>query len=289
MGNFIISFKNCSSRERRENKRENQRSSVITILQMEKKQAQATNSCSYEDFQPSSNWVREESHDNLVVSVPGFKKDQLRVQVDSKGNMKISGKRPLEGNNYSRFEQDFRIPDNQNFKMDVVHAKLVDGRLYVTIPKKITEPKDPATPTPQSLPAKKDNESKMKPKNTLEANGGVIKGAPSHQLLQPPQQLQPQMENQKSDLTAGDGTVAGSTETNSGGRMVAAVPPEKENIPAAGKRKQEGGFEFGMGGMVSRLKKRRLVVVNVALAIVVVALGVYVTYKLRSGEESHQN
>ncbi|XP_043718041.1 inactive protein RESTRICTED TEV MOVEMENT 2-like [Telopea speciosissima] len=224
----------------------------------------------------------------IVNVVVGFKKDQLRVQVDSKGNLKISGQRFLEGNRWSRFEKDFRMPEN--FQMSAVHSKLVGGLLYVIVPKKISEPtlKVPATPTVQSPAKPLEN-------NKEEANGSVInKGAP-----QPQPQLQ--MESQKSTgLVAGDekkdnnssvnGKVAdSSTEPNSDGRKVeAAAPPEK--VAESGKRRREGRLEFGVaGGLVSRMKKRRRMVVNVAVAIVVVALGIYATYKFRSGKDSLEN
>ncbi|PIA59809.1 hypothetical protein AQUCO_00400592v1 [Aquilegia coerulea] len=99
--------------------------------------SQATTTRSYEDFEPSSNWVKEEYVDTLVIHLPGFKKEDLRVQIDSHANLKISGERQLEDNRWSRFRKEFRAPKNCN--TNEITAKFVGGLLYVKFPKKISD------------------------------------------------------------------------------------------------------------------------------------------------------
>ncbi|KAF5199136.1 Hsp20-like chaperones superfamily protein [Thalictrum thalictroides] len=107
--------------------------------------SQATSTRSYEDFEPSSNWVKEEYVDTLVIHLPGFKKEHLRVQIDNRGNLKISGERQLEDNRWSRFHMEFRASKNCN-TTDIT-AKFVGGLLYVKFPKKSAEVLEQNQPT----------------------------------------------------------------------------------------------------------------------------------------------
>ncbi|KAJ4979511.1 hypothetical protein NE237_010291 [Protea cynaroides] len=263
---------------------------------------------SYEDFLPSSSWVRQEGQDTVMLSLPGFKKDQLRIQMDNQGNLKISGERLLEGNRWSRFQKDFHIPEN--FDTNAVQAKLVSGFLSVIVPKKITHPtwKDSAAPTRQP-PANKENESKTKPeKNREEINGepqtktqmenykdstlttqddteDKEDGSPgtkpekNREEINGEPQTKTQMENYK-DSTQ---TTRDDTEDKEDGSPGRKLEAHLENIETSCDRKQAGVFEFGLGSSsVSRQDEGSRVVVYVGVAVVVVALGIYATYKLRS-------
>ncbi|XP_042486664.1 inactive protein RESTRICTED TEV MOVEMENT 2-like [Macadamia integrifolia] len=94
---------------------------------------------SYEEFKPSLNWNKEEGHDTLVIHLPGFKKDQINVQIDYLSNLKINGERPLEENRWSRFHKNFRIPNDCD--ADGIHAKFRGELLSITMPKKSTQQK----------------------------------------------------------------------------------------------------------------------------------------------------
>ncbi|ONK65085.1 uncharacterized protein A4U43_C07F33450 [Asparagus officinalis] len=93
---------------------------------------------SYEDFIPSSHWIREEGSDTLVIELPGFKKEHLKVQLDNHTNLRTSGQRPLTGNQWLRFRGEFQIPDKYN--TGKARAKFENGLLTVNLPKLITEP-----------------------------------------------------------------------------------------------------------------------------------------------------
>ncbi|KAJ4979248.1 hypothetical protein NE237_010028 [Protea cynaroides] len=101
-----------------------------------KTKASSTLKRSYEDFQPSLHWEREEGRDTLVIPLTGFKKDQLKIKINYLGNMKITGERPLEENKWSRFHMDFRIPKDCN--VNEIHGKFAGEILYVRMPKKLT-------------------------------------------------------------------------------------------------------------------------------------------------------
>ncbi|KAL5830697.1 hypothetical protein ACOSQ3_016115 [Xanthoceras sorbifolium] len=90
----------------------------------------------YEDFVPSTGWVREPEYDTLVVYLPGFKKEQLKVQVTTLRNLRISGERPLGNNKWSHFRMEFPIPANND--INEISAKFEGGSLYIKHPKVIT-------------------------------------------------------------------------------------------------------------------------------------------------------
>ncbi|MCL7051802.1 hypothetical protein MKW94_000633 [Papaver nudicaule] len=131
---------------------------------------QANFTRSYEDFEPVFNWVREEGLDTLVLHLPGFKKEQLRVQVDSHGNMKITGERPLEEKRWSRFRKDFPIPNNCD--VNEIHAKYVGGLLYVKFPKKITQ----VTPQDQTANGEKYADERRPNKDQATSSGNMNTG-----------------------------------------------------------------------------------------------------------------
>ncbi|XP_059669850.1 inactive protein RESTRICTED TEV MOVEMENT 2-like [Cornus florida] len=97
---------------------------------------------SYDDFEPFCNWTREEGAETLVLHLPEFKKEQLKVHVNSLGTLKITGERPLDRTRWSRFSKEIKIPNKCN--SDEIHAKFAAARLYIVMPiKKITNPDQP--------------------------------------------------------------------------------------------------------------------------------------------------
>ncbi|CAM0871332.1 unnamed protein product [Alopecurus aequalis] len=89
----------------------------------------------YIDFVPSHELV-EETRQTLVVNLPGFRKEHLRVQVDNYGRLRISGERPLKadgGNQWSRFHKDIQVPDGCD--AGGISARFEkDGVLHIIMP-----------------------------------------------------------------------------------------------------------------------------------------------------------
>ncbi|XP_059625075.1 inactive protein RESTRICTED TEV MOVEMENT 2-like [Cornus florida] len=90
----------------------------------------------YEDFEPASEWVREEDCDTLVVYLGGFKKEQLRAQLTTPRNLVVSGERPLGKNKWRRFQKVVTI--SENCDTDKITAKFEDSVLTIKQPKLIT-------------------------------------------------------------------------------------------------------------------------------------------------------
>ncbi|XP_006479330.3 inactive protein RESTRICTED TEV MOVEMENT 2-like [Citrus sinensis] len=86
------------------------------------------------DFEPRCRWRREEHQFVLEVHLKGFKKDQIRVFVNDQGKLRISGKRPIDEKNVESFSKRIEVP--KDCKRDRIKAKLSNGILRLTMPKK---------------------------------------------------------------------------------------------------------------------------------------------------------
>ncbi|KAH9769281.1 hypothetical protein KPL71_011939 [Citrus sinensis] len=94
----------------------------------------------FEDFHPMSEWLDEPENNILLVHLPDFTKEQIRITcVRSSRIVRVTGERQLGDNKWSRCNQAFPIPSN--CKIDKIHAKWNNAILTVTMPKEtITQP-----------------------------------------------------------------------------------------------------------------------------------------------------
>ncbi|CAI9259778.1 unnamed protein product [Lactuca saligna] len=104
----------------------------------------------YQDFEPSMEWVPEDDSDTLLVYLPGFAKEQLRVQLRSR-NLNISGERKLQQDTWSRFRVEF--PVSANCDLNKISAKFEGNILFVRQPKLITPEAKPVEETPPAVAA----------------------------------------------------------------------------------------------------------------------------------------
>nr|XP_043611415.1 22.0 kDa heat shock protein [Erigeron canadensis] len=103
---------------------------------------------SYEDFEPLCKWKREDTQDTLVIHLPDFKKDQLRIQISNTGLLKITGENvDQEGKKKSRFQKELKLA--KEYDSTKIHAKFSQGCLRVTLPKKVVTPPIVESPMPQ--------------------------------------------------------------------------------------------------------------------------------------------
>ncbi|XP_021278817.1 inactive protein RESTRICTED TEV MOVEMENT 2-like [Herrania umbratica] len=109
------------------------------------------------DIDVHTEWVHEAVHDTLIAYLPGFRKEQLKVQVTSTGNLRISGQRPIGDNKFNRFNKEIPIPSNCD--QDNVRANFANGMLHVKLPKLIV----PAEKQEEAKPAAEVLKSDQKP------------------------------------------------------------------------------------------------------------------------------
>ncbi|KAF3439513.1 hypothetical protein FNV43_RR17791 [Rhamnella rubrinervis] len=94
---------------------------------MEAKQNIAAND--QEMFEPPVEWAREDARDTLLVYLPGFSKEKLKIQITSTKKLRISGERSGVGGT-KRFEKEFDMPSNCD--ANAISANFVEGILYVS-------------------------------------------------------------------------------------------------------------------------------------------------------------
>ncbi|PON59202.1 Small heat shock protein HSP [Parasponia andersonii] len=146
----------------------------------------------YEDFEPPLEWVKEEGSDNLLVFLPGFQKERLKIQITSTGKLRILGERLIGQNKRRGFQKEFPLASDCDTSK--ISAKFEGGILYVkpeTIAPKqkispptpdqvqqqqqapqVPSPHKPAAPQPPSQKLEPDVKTKDQKENVAEKNGG---------------------------------------------------------------------------------------------------------------------
>ncbi|XP_020213965.1 inactive protein RESTRICTED TEV MOVEMENT 2 [Cajanus cajan] len=104
---------------------------------METNAAKPTSNRLYEDFEPYCKWLTKEGQATLEISLKGFKKEQLKVQAEDWGVLRIYGERPIDASNnkWSRFHKEIRI--SKGCAMNSIRAKFAHGVLFIAMPKEI--------------------------------------------------------------------------------------------------------------------------------------------------------
>lgn len=114
----------------------------------------------YEDFDPSSEMVQEKDFDTILINLPGFRKDHLKVQLTTSKILRISGSRLAENNKWRRFQKEFPVTPGRDPQR--ISAKFEGGILYVKVPMMI-----PTTPTPAMKKEEKEKKSPVTPPEKL--------------------------------------------------------------------------------------------------------------------------
>ncbi|CAJ2653780.1 unnamed protein product [Trifolium pratense] len=87
----------------------------------------------YEDFEPYHEWDKYDG--SFTVMLPGYRRDQMKVQVTSKPALRLMGERPTFQNRWRRFKLEFPIPSD--YDADSVTASFEGGKLSVKFAKLI--------------------------------------------------------------------------------------------------------------------------------------------------------
>ncbi|KAJ7956348.1 inactive protein RESTRICTED TEV MOVEMENT 2-like [Quillaja saponaria] len=90
-----------------------------------------------EEFIPDSGWTEDTNGHYLLVDLPGFTKDDVKLRVDNTGHVIISGERKVNEDKSIHFEQTFEVPSNSD--IDKITGKIDSEILYVTFPKQAEE------------------------------------------------------------------------------------------------------------------------------------------------------
>ncbi|XP_062213341.1 proline-rich receptor-like protein kinase PERK8 [Phragmites australis] len=266
----------------------------------------------FDEYDPAVEWSRAAEADVLKISLPGFKREEIRVLVDNKGRLRTRGERPVAGTRWIRFQKDDQLPANCN--ADGIRAKFQNETLTITLPKKtpspqaapVPEPTRPAATTPQKPPPAVPE--LVRPALPLP----LLTPAPSHHQpaerrpslpMKPPGPARlPSVPKPTPEVVPQKKYNVGAAATAKPEPPPAAVPKPKEQEPVqeakkpsleeeekrTGKEKAKEEEEAVMEGMQMARRSRpisasRGLLVNVAVAVVVLAgITVYVWHALRN-------
>ncbi|GMJ15139.1 hypothetical protein HRI_005183100 [Hibiscus trionum] len=90
-----------------------------------------------EKFVPTSYWtVDSEGNYLLDIDLPGFKHEEVRIEQESAGYIKVEGERMPNENKCIYIDQTFRLPENSD--TENILGKFDGQHLCITVPKKIT-------------------------------------------------------------------------------------------------------------------------------------------------------
>jgi hypothetical protein len=67
--------------------------------------------------------------------ISGFKREQIRIQINHLGFLVISGERPYDGTKWKRFKKEFELPKYCN--EDAIRGNFMQNILSVVMPKKV--------------------------------------------------------------------------------------------------------------------------------------------------------
>ncbi|KAL0435244.1 UNVERIFIED_CONTAM: hypothetical protein Sradi_0232300 [Sesamum radiatum] len=235
----------------------------------------ATNS-----FEPSSDLIHEEECDTLLLYLPGFTKEQLRVQLTRSGILKISGIRPVGDNKWSSFQKDF--PVSPNCDTNKISAKFEGGILYVRQPKLIvpadkdednkTPPAQPqqSTPTPTNEPPpaqkvdqepKPDGQSKQTSTNKEAADHSQESSAQG-------KEAKPAKEKEKAAATT--------SSANDKRERTAAQADARKTTNDGGAAKADE-HKVSAGSPAAKLRTARQTVMMVLAVVFAFGLGIYIS------------
>ncbi|XP_054797010.1 inactive protein RESTRICTED TEV MOVEMENT 2-like [Prosopis cineraria] len=121
----------------------------------------------YEDIEPFFEWHSNHDSHVLVLLLPGFRRDQLKIQVTSAPILKISAQRQIGGNRWRRVYKEFSIPSDCN--SDEIAAKFEAGTLKINFPRLIS----PSSKSPERDDDAEKNGAKLEDPAKLKSDGQV--------------------------------------------------------------------------------------------------------------------
>nr|GMD07734.1 17.5 kDa class I heat shock protein-like [Ipomoea batatas] len=120
----------------------------------------------YEEIVPDFEWREDPTDHWLDLEVPGFRREEeLKLEVNTNGLIKIGGERKMSEIKYIWFEQTFQAP--QNSKPEDCRVGLEEGIFYVQIPKKATQ-RVHASKTPKAEEEDADHQGRFKKKKKMQ-------------------------------------------------------------------------------------------------------------------------
>ncbi|KAL5101636.1 hypothetical protein RYX36_005963 [Vicia faba] len=225
----------------------------------------------YDDFEPPSDWDHDDSSDTVILMIPGFMKEQLRVQVTSTRVLRVSGERQMNDKKWRRFRKEFSIPSHSDTSK--VAAKFEAGILYVKLPKLINQQNIAPTPTQQEPQKPQQQTIPQKPDTP---NTDHVSDQKKHQ--EPKKDIEEVSEKNEKGK-------AEESRDDENGKM------EKRPVTMEMVSRQRQEYVNALCGLVDEVKKQKQLVNVLLLVFLVLMFGIYVKNVINSffsGGHKHQ-
>ncbi|XP_059278136.1 inactive protein RESTRICTED TEV MOVEMENT 2-like [Lycium ferocissimum] len=228
----------------------------------------------YEDFVPSSKLVKEEHSDTLHLTLPGFKTEQMRVQLTETGILKISGQRPIGQNKWQRFQKEFPVAENCD--QSKISAKFENGTLHIKQPKLITssvkKDKELAATEAENSPAAKRQKTSLRDEFSKQENADINTPA-------------------KEELKNSSTKTSEQTEAkNLAGKKLPADESSSSSSSCSESESESTDDETtgNASCLAASLKKPRKVMKMTLVALSVLGIGLYVANVMKSANEAEK-
>ncbi|CAJ2653775.1 hsp20/alpha crystallin family protein [Trifolium pratense] len=233
----------------------------------------------YDEFEPPCDWDHEDTSDTLILMLPGFKKEQLRVQVTSTRVLRVSGERQTNEKKWRRFRKEVSIPPHSDTSS--IGAKFEAGILYIKLPKLIKQQNIAPTPTPTPAPIKPTTQEPQKPQQQTipqKPNNAQV----SDQKKQVVQQ-EPNKDIQEDSQKKGKGKVEEiKDDIDDVNKKVESKVAEKRSLTLEMVSKQRQEYMNALSGLVDEVKKQKKLVNLLLLVFLVLLFGLYVKSVIKS-------
>lgn len=282
-----------------------------------------------EEFEPLVETVQEKDCLTILLYLPGFKKENLRVQLTTDAKLRVSGEKKAEDNKVIRFRKEFVVSSDTDTKR--ISAKFERGILYIRLPKMAPEGKQdtkliiPESPTPQkpadskpesSRPAVESRgsqkpagepEQSQKPAEKPDISRPTDESRGSQKPTNEPQQFQkPAVEAQRQETiqqkTADKTSPIDGPSKQTDVQDVTQKKPEKEGAKAEDMRDKGTGETVDGSGktivhsckgtavdLVAKLKMSRRLMTVVLVVLLAVVIGLYISNFIRGFRRTTEN
>ncbi|KAM0060510.1 putative alpha crystallin/Hsp20 domain, HSP20-like chaperone [Helianthus debilis subsp. tardiflorus] len=211
----------------------------------------------FEEFVPPSAWTEDATCHYLLVDLPGFKKHEIKLQVDDRTHIIVSGERQVRENKYKRFEQRLELPKDAD--VEKITGKLDGEILYISVPKKVEQVHNKT----KHAASNEDEADNDKTSDTSDSDDEQ-----KHKHKKPESDADSDANNKKSDAYESD---------------------NKDDEKDQERKKHRAGFDDNWGQdaelflrlAIEKLRKNKTIV---ATAVFAFTLGVFVTQKFQSND-----
>ncbi|KAG6390120.1 hypothetical protein SASPL_151602 [Salvia splendens] len=199
----------------------------------------------YDDFTPEFEWEQDDESHILSIYLPGFMKEQVKATLEGRNTIRVRGERLVGGNRWSRFQENFQVPENG--EMNSARAKFHGGILSISVPREKVGKEDATGSGGVDGTRKQPTPQKGRVESTPEVSdmkGGIeqqdLSGHPETKRGLDGNQKQPILEKSQDKASPADGTSQSAEENSLEPLKASAEPSNKASVDPKNPPDKEG-------------------------------------------------